>query len=114
MAIDFRTATVLLIVATFLVGCTGRLQEVDILKQVNEKLTENKIGCSVSTEYKGVGEGDADTAYATVALQRKKGNASKPSRDIELMFSHQRNEGWLITDDSSRELTSTAKAICLD
>ncbi|GAA4794307.1 hypothetical protein [Lysobacter hankyongensis] len=113
MAIDFRTAALVLIVI-FFVGCTGRPQEDRILKQVNEYLSKNQIGCPVSADYKGVGEGDADTAYITVALRRQKAGASIPGRDVELMFSHQRDGEWLITYESSRELASTAKAICLE
>ena len=111
MTMDLQK-TLLAVLAALLVGCTGGPREDDILGQVEETLSVNPIGCSVTAEYGGVGEGDSETAYVTVALRRQGTGAATPGRNIELMFSHHGNGRWSMTGESSRELTSAAKDIC--
>lgn len=113
MAIDLRAAK-LAALGALLAGCAEGLQKDDALKQVNERLSEAQAGCVLIAEYKGVGEGDADTVYITVALRRERAGASNSSRDVELMFGHHEHGGWVITDDSSRELATAAEDICLE
>ena len=100
------------VLAALLAGCTGGARDDDILGQVEETLSATPTGCSVTAEYGGVGEGDADTAYVTVALRRQGAEAGVPRRDVELMFSRHDGGRWLMTDRSARELTSSAKDIC--
>jgi hypothetical protein len=100
-----------LTVACLLSGCADRVEEAQILKEVNEALSREQVGCNVAVEYKGVGDGDSDTAYAVVEINIK--NDKKSSHlDVELMLRHQQNGVWLITEDSSKQLLSKVKNLC--
>lgn len=102
----------LTVLAALLVGCTGGPREDDILQRVDEALSVNPIGCSVTADYGGVGDGDADTAYVTVSLRRQGAEAGVPRRDVELMFSRHDGGRWVMTGRSARELTDAANDIC--
>jgi hypothetical protein len=108
-----RQKTLPAVLAALLAGCTGGAREDDILGQVEDVLSVAPSGCSVTAEYGGVGEGDADTAYVTVALRRQGAEAGVPRRDVELMFSRHDGGRWLMTDRSARELTDAATGMCL-
>lgn len=111
MDIDFRIAMFAATTA-LLAGCSGQLQGDSVLKQVSEQLSKSDIGCSIETFFKGVGEGDADTAYAMIRLSLGEANARSPDQDVELMFSRQKNGLWVVTSESSEQLISVAKAMC--
>lgn len=108
---DLRKA-LLAALAALLVGCTGGPREDDVLGQVDEALSGRRAGCSVTAQHRGVGEGDADTAYVSVALRRQGADAGIPARDVELMFSRQGGGRWVMTGGSARELAAAAKAVC--
>ena len=113
MTMDLRK-TLPAVLAALLAGCTGGARDDDILGQVEETLSATRTGCSVTAEYGGVGEGDADTAYVTVALRRQDADPGVPRRDVELMFSRHDGGRWVMTGESAGELKDAATGMCLE
>jgi hypothetical protein len=111
MAIDVRSGMSAAL-AALLVGCSGGLQQDNVMKQVDDALSDDRIACPVSADYEGVTEGDADTAYITVSLRRREAGAGHPAREVELMYVHHDDGQWSMTDDSSRALAVAANEVC--
>ena len=54
---------------TMVTGCGVAIEGRDVVPQVEKILAQSHLACDMSVTFQGVGEGDADTAYAMIHLK---------------------------------------------
>ena len=105
------TAAFSIAISLLLTGCGPRLGSTLVERQVKSLLKESKISCEIAVSFRGVGEGDADNAYAIVRLGARRGNGL-PHRDVNMLFSRFPSGKWTLQNASSPDLVKAARELC--
>lgn len=98
-------------VLTLLVGCGRGPSGDELVLQAKRILSEANPGCTVDVAFNGIGEGDADNAYAVIRLET--GPASgRRFKDVEVLVSSLKSGRWDIQQESSTQLIGAAIQLC--
>ena len=107
-SIHFTLASALF---TLLSGCGRGPDGGGLVSQAERILSQGKPDCALEVSFEGVGEGDADDAYATLRL--KAGPASdRRVRDVEVLVSRLESDRWEISQVGSEQLIEMATNLC--
>lgn len=92
-------------------GCGQGSDGDELVSQAERILSQCKPDCALEISFAGVGEGDADNAYATLRL--KTGPASdRRARDVEVLVSRLESDRWEISQVGSEQLIEMAAELC--
>lgn len=103
----------LLLSPLVLVSCSQGPQSQDIVQQVQQVLTEASVSCSVKVAYNGVGEGDADNAYASLTFAIAEQAGQPKLVPVEVLLSRVNGDGWEVADISKKKIVETASSVCI-
>lgn len=91
-------------------GCDAGVKERDVVPQVETILAQSQIPCDVSVTFEGVGEGDADNAYAMIRV--KTVHASEQgSAEVEILMIRS-SGGWNVDPKGAAALRREAITLC--
>jgi hypothetical protein len=98
------------LVVTVSTGCDAVINQQDVVPQVEAILAQSQIPCDVSVTFEGVGEGDADNAYAMIRLKAV-GAPGQGNVDVETLMTRSRG-GWDVEPKGAYALRSKATTLC--
>lgn len=104
-------AAMLVLAMGLLGGCGRAIDERRLSAQVESELSHIRAACDIGADYKGVAEGDSDTAYVVYGL-RQLPNGAEGAVDVELAVRYRAGEGWEVDTESLNKLVSVAATIC--
>jgi hypothetical protein len=99
------------LLASLLAGCWRGPSGDEIVSQTHRILSEMNSDCVVDVAFNGVGEGDADNAYAAIHLETGPAN-DRLSKDVEVLVSDMRSGRWDIQQEGSTQLVEAAIQLC--
>lgn len=99
------------LLAVLLTGCGQGPSGDELVSQTRSILAEANPGCPIDATFNGVGEGDADSAYAGIRLETGP-EGSRRSTDVEVLISNMRSDRWEVQQRGSTELMAAAHRLC--
>lgn len=98
-------------VLTLLVGCGRGPSGDELVSQTKRILSEANPDCGIDVVFNGIGEGDADSAYAAIRLETGSANGRR-SKDVEVLVSDLKSGRWDIQQAGSTQLVDAAIQLC--
>lgn len=92
-------------------GCGRGPNGDELVSQTKRILSEANPGCAIGVAFNGIGEGDADSAYAAIRLEAGPVN-SRRSKDVEVLVSDVKSGRWDIQQVGSTQLVDAATELC--
>lgn len=110
MGTNFRAALVS-VTLMLLAGCERGPSGDELVSQTKRILSEAYPGCVIDMAFKGVGEGDADNAYAAIRLETGPAGGRR-SKEVEVLVSDLKSGRWDIQQAGSTQLVDAAIQLC--
>ncbi|WP_141400850.1 hypothetical protein [Pseudoxanthomonas wuyuanensis] len=108
---NFRAVSLSAALVLLLGGCGRGPSGDELVSQTKRILLEASLGCTIDVTFNGIGEGDADNAYAAIRLET--GPASdRRSTDVEVLVSDWKSDHWEIQQDDATRLVDAANQLC--
>ena len=111
MGINLRAVRLIATLALLLPGCERGPNGNELVSQTKRILSESHPGCAIDVVFNGIGEGDADNAYAEMHLEAGPENGRR-SKDVEVLVSDFESNHWNIHRVGSDQLTEAAIQLC--
>lgn len=111
MGTNFCTVLLGGLLALLLAGCGRGPSGDELISQAKRILSEANPGCAIDVAFNGVGEGDADNAYAAIRLEAGPANGRR-SKDVEVLVSDFKSGRWDIQQGGSTQLVDAAIQLC--
>ena len=99
------------LLALLMTGCERGPSGDGLVSQTKRILSEARPGCTIDVVFNGVGEGDADNAYATIRLETGSVDGRR-SKDVEVLISDLKSDRWDIQQEGSAQLVDAAIQLC--
>lgn len=94
-------------------GCGRGPDGNELAAQVRSILSDSGLECAVDVNFEGIGEGDADSAYATIQLEEGLADGRR-SRNVEVLVSRTESRTWKINEQGSNQIIAKARELCGD
>lgn len=111
MGANFCTVLLGGLLALLLAGCERGPSGDELVSQTKRILSNPNPGCAIDVAFNGIGEGDADNAYAEIRLETGPANGRR-SKDVEVLVSDLKTGRWDIQQQSSTQLIDAAIQLC--
>jgi hypothetical protein len=111
MGTNFRVVLFGAMLALLLVGCERGPSGDELVSQTKRILSEAHPSCTIDVASNGIGEGDADNAYAAMRLETGPAG-DRRSKDVEVLVSDWKSGRWAIQQAGSTQLVNAAIQLC--
>lgn len=111
MGTNFHVVLLGAMLALLLVGCERGPSGDELVSQTKRILSEAHPGCTIDVAFNGIGEGDADNAYAVMRLETGPAGGRR-SKDVEVRVSDWKSGRWDIQKEDSARLINEAIQLC--
>lgn len=111
VGINFRAVSLSTPLVLLLAGCGQGPSGEEIVLRTKRILSEAHLGCTIDVAFNGVGEGDADNAYAAIQLETGP-VGDRRSKNVEVLVSDWKSGHWGIQQDDSIRLLNAASQLC--
>lgn len=111
MGTNFCAALLSGLLTLLLAGCGRGPSGDELVLQTKHILSEASLGCAIDVAFNGVGEGDADNAYAAIRLETGPAKGRR-SKDVEVLVSDLKSGRWDIQQAGSTQLVDAAIQLC--
>lgn len=111
MGTNFRAVSLSSVLVLLLAGCGRGPSGDELVSQAKRILSEAPPACAIDVVFNGIGEGDADNAYAAIRLETGPAG-DRRFKDVEVLVSDWKSDRWEIHQDDSSRLTNAADQLC--
>lgn len=92
-------------------GCWRGPSDDELVSQTKHILSKAHPGCTIDAAFSGVGEGDADNAYAAIRLESGPVDG-RQSKNVEVLVTNRKSGQWEIQQNGSARLVDAANQLC--
>lgn len=109
--VSLRAVSMSVMLALLLVSCERDIEGDELVSQAERILSAATPGCAIDVASGGIGEGDADHAYAIIRLETGP-PGDRQSKDVEVLVSDFESDYWRIQQHGSTQLVDSAIQLC--